>query len=105
MCQYGYNTPAFWGSTWWRQINLERSGYGGNEHKICENGWKWVKLGENAISPMWKKHQNLPSSKKDAQSITNCGFLVRPDAQIVALCPHCIKAPPCCVLLCGAPVF
>ena len=25
--------------------------------KCVKRGWKWVKLGENAISPMWKKHQ------------------------------------------------
>ena len=48
---------------------------------MCEKGWKWVKLGENATSPMWKKHYNL-------QSITKYGSLVRPDAQIAALDPH-----------------
>ena len=29
----------------------------------CVNrGGTWVELDENAISPMWKKHQNLPSN-------------------------------------------
>ena len=61
---------------------------------MCEKGWKWVKLGENAISPMWKKHQTLPSNNTDAQSITKSGFLVRPDAQIVALRAPCAQGPP-----------
>ena len=56
---------------------------------MCEKGWKWVKLGENAISPMWKKHQNLLSNNNDAQSITKYRFLVRPHTQIVALHAHC----------------
>ena len=43
MCQYGYITPAFKASPWWGEINLERSGCGGNEHKLCEKGWNWVK--------------------------------------------------------------
>ena len=59
---------------------------------MCEKGWKLVKLDENAISPMRKKHQNLPSNNNDAQSITKYEFLVRPNAQIAALClsshPH-----------------
>ena len=41
-------------------------------------GWKWVKPGENAISPKWKMHQNLLqnllSNNNDAQSITKIGF-------------------------------
>ena len=37
---------------------------------------KCVKRGGNAISPMWKKHQNLLSNNNDAQSITKYGFLV-----------------------------
>ena len=53
---------------------------------MCEERWKWVKLCENATSPVWKKHQNLPSNNNDAQGITKYGFLVRLDAQIVALC-------------------
>ena len=61
-----------------------------NEHKMCEMGWKWVKLGENAIFPMWKKHQNPPSNNNDSQSIAKYGFLVRPDAQVAhALHVHC----------------
>ena len=48
---------------------------------MCEKGCKWVKLGENAMSPMWKKHQNLWSNNKDAQSITKYGFLVQPDTK------------------------
>ena len=55
---------------------------------MCEKRWKWAKLGENAISPVWKKHQNLLSNNNDAQSITKYGFLVRPRAQIVALHAH-----------------
>ena len=91
MCQYGYITLAFWVSPWWGEINLGRSGCGGNEHKMCaqKKGWKWVKLGENAIPPIWKKHQNLVSNNNDAQSITKYGFLVQPHAQIVALRAHC----------------
>ena len=61
---------------------------------MFEKGWKWVKLGENAISPMWKRHQNLPSNNNDAQSITKYGFLVRPHAQLVVLCAHCVHGPP-----------
>ena len=53
--------------------------------KLCEKGRNWLKLGENAISGMWKKHQNLPSNNNDGQGITKYGSLVRPDAQIVAL--------------------
>ena len=90
MCQYGYITPAF--SPWRGEINLDRRGCGGNEHKMCEKGWKWVKLGENAISQLWKKHQSLPSNNNDAQSITKYGFLVRPDAQIVARTAHALHA-------------
>ena len=70
MCQYSYITPAFLGSPWWGEINLEMSGCGGNEPKMCEMGWKWVKLGENTKSPMWKKHQDLLSNNNDAKSIT-----------------------------------
>ena len=36
----------------------------------------------------WKKHQNLLSNNNDAQSITKYGFLVRPNAQVVALHAH-----------------
>ena len=49
------------------------------------NVWKSVQLGENAISPMCKKHQNLLSNNNDALRITNYGFLVQPDANIVGL--------------------
>ena len=58
--QNGYIKPAFSGSPWQGELNLQKSGYGGA--KKCENGWKWVKLGENpknALSPIRKKHQNL----------------------------------------------
>ena len=92
MCQYGYMTPALSESPWWGEINLEGSGCGGNEHKMYKKGWKWVKLGENAIHPAWKKHSNLLVNNNDAQSITKYGFLVRPHAQIVALCAHCVRA-------------
>ena len=34
-------------------------------------------------------HQNLLPNNNDAQSTTKCGFLLRPDAQIVALCANC----------------
>ena len=56
--------------------------------KRVKKGWKWVKLGENpknATSPMWKKHQNLISNNNDAHNITKYGFLVRLDAEVVAL--------------------
>ena len=36
--QYGYITPAVLGSPWWGEINLVRSGCGGNEQKMGENG-------------------------------------------------------------------
>ena len=97
MCQHGYITPAFSASSWWGEINLERSVCGGKEHKKCDNGWKWVKLGENAISPMWKNHQNLLSNNNDAQGITKYGFLVWPHAQIGAL--H-FKGPHNCSVNC-----
>ena len=48
VCQYGYITPAFSVSPWWEEIHLQRSGCGGNEPKMCEKEWKWVKPGENA---------------------------------------------------------
>ena len=38
--QYSYITSAFLGSPWWGEINLVRSGCGGNEQK------KWIKMGE-----------------------------------------------------------
>ena len=47
-----------------------------------------MRLGENAISSMWKKHQDVLSNNNDAQSIIKYGFLVRPQAQIVALRAH-----------------
>ena len=46
--------------------------------EMCEKGCKWVKLGENALSPMWKKHQNLLSNKNDAQSIHGGGVATGP---------------------------
>ena len=55
---------------------------------MCERGWKLVKLGGKATSPMWKKHQNLLSNNNDAQSTTKYGFLVRPHTKIVALHTH-----------------
>ena len=36
--QYGYITPDFFGFPWWGEINLVRSGCGGNEQKMNENG-------------------------------------------------------------------
>ena len=36
--QYGYITPAFSGFTWWGEIKLVRTGCGGNEQKMDENG-------------------------------------------------------------------
>ena len=53
-----------------------------------------MRLGENpknAISSMWKKHQNLLSNNNDAPGITKYGSLVRPHTQIVALRLHCAK--------------
>ena len=35
--QYGYINPTFLGSPWWGEINLVRSGCGGNEKKMEEN--------------------------------------------------------------------
>ena len=35
--QYGYTTPTLLGSPWWGEINLVRSGCGGNEQKMEEN--------------------------------------------------------------------
>ena len=34
-------------------------------------------------------HQSLLPKNNDAQNTTKCGFLLRLDAQIVALCMHC----------------
>ena len=65
--------------------------------KLCEKGWKWVKLDENAmspISPMWKKHQNLLSNYNDAQSITTYGFLIGPDAQNSCTARTALQGPP-----------
>ena len=51
MCQWGHIILAFSAPPWWGEINpkgvivVEMS-------TKCEKGWKWVKLGENAISPM-----------------------------------------------------
>ena len=36
--QYGYIIPAFSESPWWGEINLVRSGCGGNKQKMHENG-------------------------------------------------------------------
>ena len=47
----GYITPAFSGPHCGEKINLERSGCGGNEQKMCEKGWTGVKLGENPKMP------------------------------------------------------
>ena len=58
--------------------------------KTGEIGWK----PKYATSPMQKKHQNLRSNNNDAHSITKYGFLVRPNAQIVALRAHCAKGAP-----------
>ena len=58
------------------------------EKNVC----KKVEMGEtgrkfkNARSPM---HQNLLPNNNDAQSTTKYGFLLRPEAQIVALHAHC----------------
>ena len=49
--QHGYINPTFSGSQWWGEINLERSGCGGNKQKMCKKGWKWVKVGENPKIP------------------------------------------------------
>ena len=51
--------------------------------KCVKRGGK-VQLGENAISPVWKKHRNLLSNNHNAPGITKYGFLVRLDTQIVA---------------------
>ena len=51
-------------------------------------------MGKNAISPIWKKHQNLLSNNNDAQSITKNGFLVRPHTHKVGLRVHCASSPP-----------
>ena len=66
--------------------------------------WKWAKnvckkveMGEtgrtfkNARSPM---HQNQLPNNNDAQSTTKYGFLLRPDAQIVALHAQCARGAP-----------
>ena len=36
--QNGYITPTFLGSPWWEWLNLEKSGCGGDEHKIEKKG-------------------------------------------------------------------
>ena len=50
-----------------------------------------MKLAETPIFAMWKKHQNLTSNNNNSQSVTKYGFLVGPDAQIVALPEHCTR--------------
>ena len=39
--------------------------------KCVKRGENGLKLGENAISPMWKKHQNLLSNNSDAATRPN----------------------------------
>ena len=50
-------------------------------------------------------HQNLLPDNNDAQSTTKYGFLLRPEAQIVALRAHytrsALKAPPLVMILFG----
>ena len=101
MCQYGYIPPAFSGSPWNLEWNVCMNGVLEMGTKCVKRGEmerKWVKLGENATSSMWKKHQNLPSNNNDAQSIAKHGFLVRPNAKMIAPRAHCmctvLKSPP-----------
>ena len=51
---------------------------------------------KNAISPMWKEHQNQNplSNNNDAPSVTKYGSLVQSDAQIVAVYARCPKCAP-----------
>ena len=36
--QNGYITPSFWGSPWWGELNLEKSGCGGGELTSVKKG-------------------------------------------------------------------
>ena len=64
----------------------------GKKVKIGEK--KWVKMGEkpNMPYPMRKKHKK--TNNNDTPRITKNGFLVRPHAQVVALCAHCARGAP-----------
>ena len=65
---------------------------------MCAKRYKWVKQGENPKITITPMHQNLVPNNNDAQNTTKYGFLLRPDAQIVALRARCVrtvlKAPP-----------
>ena len=87
--QYGHITPAFLGSPWWGEIDLVRSGCGGNEQKMEENWWNSVRIQIYHI-PDVKEASKYPLSKNNnAHSMTKYGVLGRLDAQIVALCAQC----------------
>ena len=63
--------------------------------KCVKKSWKWVQLCENAISPMWKRHQNLLPNNNDAPSITKYGFLVWPNSCTArTLHTHCAVGAP-----------
>ena len=93
--QNGYITPAFSGSPWQGELNLEKSGCDGA--KKCEKGWKWVKLGENPKMPYPRCGRSIKTyarGNNDAPNITKYRSLVRLDAQIIALRAHCAKCIP-----------
>ena len=93
--QNGYITPAFSGSPWQGELNLQKSGCDGA--KRCQKGWKWVKLGENPKIPYPQCGRSIKTyarGNNDAPSIIKYRSLVRLDAQIVALRMHCAKCAP-----------
>ena len=87
--QYSYITPAFSGSPWWGEINLVRSGCGGNKQKMDENGCNWVRTQIYHIPNVKEASGNPFSNNNNAQSITKYGVLGRLDVQIVALRSYC----------------
>ena len=87
--QYGYITPAFSGSPWWGGINLVRSGCGGNEQKMDENGRNWVTIQIYHIPNVKEASKYLFSNNNNAHGITKYGVLGRLDVQIVALRARC----------------
>ena len=52
-----------------------------------------MEIQNNAISPMWKKYQNVLSNNNDAPLVSQSMGLW-PHAQIVAVCAHCAKCAP-----------
>ena len=87
--QNGYITPAFSGSPWWGEINPVRSGCGGKEQNVDENGWNWVRIQIYHIPNVKEASKDPFANNNNAHSITKYGVLGWLDVQIVALRAHC----------------